>query len=99
MNVHHIPATFEYMEASVDRTIRWAKRGKKAHKNPEHKHCSELFKVENSQSYAVNTAEALVELDFPGYSIGGLSVGEPKDIMNKVLEFTAPIYQQINHAI
>ena len=33
----------------------------------------------------------LVSLDFPGYAIGGLSVGEPKDIMNRVLEFTTPL--------
>ncbi len=30
-------------------------------------------------------------MDFPGYAVGGLSVGEPKDIMNRVLEFTTPL--------
>ena len=30
-------------------------------------------------------------MDFPGYAIGGLSVGEPKDVMNRVLEFTTPL--------
>jgi len=35
-------------------------------------------------------AEALVKMDFDGYSIGGLSVGEPKEIQNKVLEYTTP---------
>ena len=37
------------------------------------------------------SAKDLVSLDFPGYAIGGLSVGEPKDIMNRVLEFTTPL--------
>ncbi|MFP3340104.1 tRNA-guanine transglycosylase, partial [Micrococcus sp. SIMBA_131] len=36
------------------------------------------------------SAEDLVSLDFPGYAIGGLSVGEPKDVMNRVLDFTTP---------
>ena len=38
--------------------------------------------------------EILVSLDFPGYAIGGLSVGEPKDVMNRVLEFTTPFTYQ-----
>lgn len=33
----------------------------------------------------------MISLDFPGYAIGGLSVGEPKDVMNRVLEFTTPL--------
>lgn len=37
------------------------------------------------------SAKDLVSLDFPGYSIGGLSVGEPKDVMNRVLEHTTPL--------
>jgi len=37
------------------------------------------------------SARDLVSLDFPGYAIGGLSVGEPKEIMNRVLEFTTPL--------
>ena len=37
------------------------------------------------------SARDLVSLDFPGYAIGGLSVGEPKDIMNRMLEFTTPL--------
>ena len=37
------------------------------------------------------SAKDLVSMDFPGYAVGGLSVGEPKDIMNRVLEFTTPL--------
>ena len=40
------------------------------------------------------SAKDLVSLDFPGYAIGGLSVGESKEVMNEVLEFTTPLLPQ-----
>lgn len=85
------PATHEYMEASVDRTTRWAKRCKEAHARPDEQGLFGIIQGGEYEDLRRKSAEALVELDFPGYAIGGLSVGEPKDIMNKVLEFTAPM--------
>ena len=85
------PATYEYMEASVDRTTRWAKRCKEAHQRPDEQGLFGIIQGGEYEELRRKSAEALVELDFPGYAIGGLSVGEPKDIMNKVLEFTAPM--------
>ncbi|MER2000276.1 MAG: tRNA guanosine(34) transglycosylase Tgt, partial [Lysinibacillus sp.] len=85
------PATYEYMEASVDRTTRWAKRCKEAHARPDEQGLFGIIQGGEYEELRRKSAEALVELDFPGYAIGGLSVGEPKDIMNKVLEFTAPM--------
>ena len=84
------PATFEYMKNSVDRTIRWAERGKKAHKNPE---TQALFGIVQGGEYPElrkYCAEKLVEMDFPGYSVGGVSVGEPKDVARKMIEYTVP---------
>jgi len=85
------PATYDYMKKSVERTIRWAKRCKDAHAN---KDTQALFGIVQGGEYLdlrKYCAEKLVELDFDGYSIGGLSVGEPKEIQNKVLEFTTPL--------
>ncbi|MET4561840.1 tRNA guanosine(34) transglycosylase Tgt [Lysinibacillus parviboronicapiens] len=85
------PATHEYMLKSVDRTTRWAKRCKDAHARPEEQGLFGIIQGGEYEDLRRRSAEALVELDFPGYAIGGLSVGEPKDIMNKVLEFTTPL--------
>lgn len=84
------PATEEYMQDSVDRTIRWAQRGKDAHKNPD---TQALFGIVQGGDYAhirKYCAEKLTEMDFPGYSIGGTSVGEPKETMYKMIEYTTP---------
>lgn len=85
------PATYDYMLSSVDRTTRWAKRCKEAHKRPEEQGLFGIVQGGEFEDLRKRSAEALVELDFPGYAIGGLSVGEPKDIMYEVLEFTTPL--------
>lgn len=82
------PATHEYMLKSVDRTTRWAKRCKEAHKNTENQALFGIVQGGEYEDLRQRSAEALVALDFPGYAIGGLSVGEPKDIMYRVLEQT-----------
>ena len=78
------PATYDYMKHSVERTIRWAKRGKEVFKNPN----QSLFGIvqggefeDQRKKSAIKTAE----MDFDGYSIGGTSVGEPKDVMYKMI--------------
>ena len=79
-------STYEYMKNSVERTLRWAKRGKDAHQRP---HDQALFGIVQGgpfEDIRVKCAEALIEMDFPGYSIGGLSVGESKEDMYKVLD-------------
>ena len=79
------PATYDYMKQSVERTIRWAKRGKEAHHNEK----QALFGIVQGGEYPdlrEKCAKALVEMDFPGYSIGGTSVGEPKNVMYKMVE-------------
>jgi queuine tRNA-ribosyltransferase len=80
------PSTREYMQDSVDRTLRWAKRGKEAHKNDK----QALFGIvqggefEDLRAYS---AQELVKMDFPGYSIGGTSVGESKETMYKMIDY------------
>ena len=77
------PATYDYMKNSVERTLRWAKRGKDVHKTDQL-----LFGVVQGGEYPdlrKYSAEELVKMDFPGYTVGGTSVGEPKDIMYKMI--------------
>jgi queuine tRNA-ribosyltransferase len=80
------PATHEYMKKSVERTLRWAQRGKDAHSNPK----QALFGIvqggefEDLREYS---AKSLVEMDFPGYSIGGTSVGESKETLYKMIDY------------
>ena len=77
------PSTYEYMKQSVERTLRWAKRGKDIHKTDQL-----LFGVVQGGEYPdlrKHSAEELVKMDFPGYTVGGTSVGEGKDVMYKMI--------------
>jgi queuine tRNA-ribosyltransferase len=79
------PSTYEYMKQSVDRTLRWAKRGKEAHKRSD----QALFGIVQGGEFTdlrEYSAKELVKIDFPGYSIGGTSVGEDKPTMYKMIE-------------
>jgi queuine tRNA-ribosyltransferase len=84
------PAEREYVEVSVARTTRWAERCLKAHRRPEDQ---ALFGIVQGGMYPdlrKQSAQELVSLNFPGYAVGGLSVGEPKQVMNEILEQTTP---------
>ncbi|HEX5563772.1 MAG TPA: tRNA guanosine(34) transglycosylase Tgt [Sporosarcina sp.] len=85
------PATYEYMKASVERTSRWAERCLKAHARPEDQGLFGIVQGGEFEELRKQSAKDLISLDFPGYAIGGLSVGEPKDVMNRALEFTTPL--------
>jgi queuine tRNA-ribosyltransferase len=79
------PATYDYVKKSTDRTLRWAVRGKMVHANPN----QSLFGIVQGGEYQdlrEYCAKELVEMDFDGYSIGGTSVGEGKDVMYKMIE-------------
>lgn len=80
-------STYEYMKESVERTLRWAKRGQKEHKNEADQALFGIVQGGPYKDLRIMCAEALKEMDFPGYSIGGLSVGESKEEMYKVLDY------------
>lgn len=85
------PASYEYMKDSVARTVRWARRCLDAHQK---KDTQGLFGIVQGGEYLdlrADCARELVDMDFDGYSIGGLSVGEPKEIQNRVLAHTTPL--------
>ena len=81
------PATYEYMKKSVERTLRWAKRGKEAHKNPETQALFGIVQGGEYEDLRKYSAEELVKIGFPGYSIGGTSVGESKEVMYKMIDY------------
>ncbi|MEH7074177.1 tRNA guanosine(34) transglycosylase Tgt [Neobacillus drentensis] len=85
------PATFEYMQKSVERTSRWAERCLNAHSRPNDQGLFGIVQGGEYEELRKQSAKDLVSLDFPGYAVGGLSVGEPKDIMNRMLEYTTPL--------
>ncbi|SEK26459.1 queuine tRNA-ribosyltransferase [Carnobacterium iners] len=83
--------SFDYVKKSVERTTRWAERGLKAHTKPNSQGLFGIIQGAGYKELREQSAKELVAMDFPGYSIGGLSVGEPKHSMNEVLEYTTPL--------
>lgn len=84
-------AGYDYVAKSVARTSRWAERGLRAHQNPDRQGLFGIVQGAGFRDLREQSARDLVGMDFPGYSIGGLSVGESKDEMNTVLDFTVPL--------
>ena len=83
------PATYEYAKNSTLRTLRWAKRGKDVHKRED----QALFGIVQGGAYPdlrKMCAEELVKMDFDGYSIGGTSIGEPKDVCFDMIDMAIP---------
>ena len=82
------PATFEYTQKSMELTTRWAARCKEAHKNTEKQGLFGIVQGGMYKELREQSAKDLVAMDFPGYAIGGLSVGEPKELMYEILDYT-----------
>jgi queuine tRNA-ribosyltransferase len=81
------PATRDYVEKSLTTTLRWAEQGLRAFTNHQNQ---ALFGIVQGGVYLdlrEKSALALIDMDFPGYSIGGLAVGEEKPDMFRITEF------------
>ncbi|NMP17383.1 tRNA guanosine(34) transglycosylase Tgt [Thalassotalea sp. Y01] len=81
------PATHQEAKESMELSLRWAKRSKKAHQG----NSNALFGIVQGGMYEdlrEISAAGLQDIDFDGYAIGGLSVGEPKDEMIRILDHT-----------
>ncbi len=79
-----LPATKDVIAHAVGRTVRWAKRCKDAHTRPD----QALFGIVQGGSHAdlrAECAEALIALDFDGYAVGGVSVGESREQVREAL--------------
>ncbi|WP_225744405.1 tRNA guanosine(34) transglycosylase Tgt [Marinilactibacillus sp. Marseille-P9653] len=83
--------SYEYVKKSVERTSRWAERGLEAHKKYDRQGLFGIVQGAGFEDLRKQSAKDLVSMDFSGYSIGGLSVGEPKKEMYRVLDFTTPL--------
>jgi queuine tRNA-ribosyltransferase len=84
------PSDWEYVRQSMERTTRWAVRCQKAATRKD----QSLFAIVQGgvyQDLRERHARELTELNFPGYAVGGLSVGEPKEMMYAALEWVLPI--------
>lgn len=88
------PSGREEASASMHRTLNWARRGWMHYKRrTKGEHCA-LFPIVQGSMYADlrrSCAEELLKLDAPGYAIGGLSVGEPRELSQEMTEVTAPL--------
>jgi len=84
------PASLTEARESMELSLRWAKRSKQAHKG----NTAALFGIVQGgmhEELRKHSAEKLIDIGFDGYAIGGLSVGEPKDERDYVLEITTPL--------
>ena len=87
------PATHEEAKCSMERSVSWARRSKRAHEGA----AGNLFGIIQGGMYPdlrENSLNSLTEIGFDGYAIGGLSVGEPKEEMNRILKYIAPAMPQ-----
>ncbi|HKR26235.1 MAG TPA: tRNA guanosine(34) transglycosylase Tgt [Acidobacteriaceae bacterium] len=112
------PADYARARASLDLTMRWAKRSKEHFERNKHERpwgqqpavssqqsaiaAAALFAGKTPSLFGIvqggmfqdlrrESAERLVEMDFPGYAIGGLSVGEPREMTREIIETTLPL--------
>ena len=83
------PATHDYAAKSTKKTLRWAEQCLKNHRRAD----QALFGIVQGSVYEDlrrECAQALTAMDFPGYAIGGVSVGEGLELLKKVVDYTAP---------
>ncbi len=81
---------FAIVKASMELSLRWAERSKRAHEG----NSNALFGIVQGgmhESLREQSLQGLVQIGFDGYAIGGLSVGEPKEDMQRILKHTAPL--------
>jgi len=84
------PATREQVAIATERTTRWLERCVQAHRHPE----QALFGIVQGGVYSDlrrTSAAALRSFDLPGYAIGGVSVGEPVELIEQIVKVTTPL--------
>lgn len=85
------PADYDYVKQSLERTSRWAERCLTAHQKPDKQALFGIVQGGMYRDLREQSAKELLSLDFPGYAVGGLSVGESKELMYEALEWTTPL--------
>jgi queuine tRNA-ribosyltransferase len=84
----------EYQQAAVERTLRWAEICQQSHARPGDQSLFGIVQGGTDERLRATCAERLVAMDFPGYAIGGLAVGEGFEAMTRVIRTTAPLLPQ-----
>lgn len=85
------PCAPKYAANSLDRTTRWLERCIDAHENPDKQALFGIIQGSVYEDLRIASAKAITSHDLPGYAIGGLSVGEPGEMMYKMLDVTVPL--------
>ena len=86
-----LPAAPEAISESVRLSAEWAKRSAAARKNAEHTALFAIMQGGLDEGAREQSARAIIELDLPGYAIGGLSVGETREEMYRLARFSASL--------
>jgi queuine tRNA-ribosyltransferase len=88
-----LPATHEEIERAMQLSLRWGERSKRAFESRAREGYALFGIVQGGDDVALRqqSARALADTGYHGYAIGGLAVGEPQDVMLKVVEETTPI--------
>jgi queuine tRNA-ribosyltransferase len=86
-----LPAEPKEIERAMELSLRWAERCKVAFGNQPGKAMFGIVQGGDVPALRVRSAEELAKLDLKGYAVGGLAVGEPQDVMLKMLEETLPV--------
>jgi queuine tRNA-ribosyltransferase len=84
-------APIAYQREAVDRTLRWAEQCLAAHRRPDAQALFGIVQGGLDQSLRLHCAEKLIAMNFPGYAVGGLAVGEGFERMKQVLSWTTPV--------
>lgn len=85
------PSTYKYTKNSMERTTRWAERCKEAHKNTENQALFGIIQGGFYEDLREQSAKDLIDMDFPGYAIGGIAIGEPDEEYLRILRHTSKL--------
>jgi queuine tRNA-ribosyltransferase len=89
-----LPAEEKEIERAMELSLRWAERSARAFEKQEDNHRRAMFGIVqggDNTSLRIRSAESLKQLNLKGYSIGGLAVGEPQNVMLSMLDITCPV--------
>lgn len=85
------PSTHEYAARSLERTTRWLDRCIDSHKNPDTQALFGIIQGSMYEDLRAISAKEITSRDLPGFAIGGISVGEPKELFLKMIDCTVPL--------
>ncbi len=85
------PCSHDYAKRSLERTTRWLDRCIDAHKRPDDQALFGIIQGSMYEDLRAISAKEITARDLPGFAIGGISVGEPKDLFLKMIDCTVPL--------